>query len=418
MISLAFRYLLSRKRQSLLTLLGIFLGAGGYVIISGFFVGFQGYIIEQLVNNNAHIFIQYRQELLSPHSLDSSMFNKNDNEVGFWQSAPAGRKDYAKIENPQNWYKRLEADPRVAAFSPQYSMPVVLSRARASASVNLMGCIPSQQASVTNLASKMIEGSFSDLGSGGNRIIVGKELLNQLGAKVSQNINVTAGSRAAVPFKIVGVYSSGNRNSDLQAFAAIADVQKINGSSGVINEIQVKLKNYNQASSVATIWQTLGPEKVESWDQRNASFFSMIALQTMMRYIIVAVVMLVAGFGIYNVLMMTVNQKMKDVAILQAIGYTSKDVLKLFLSQGLLLGICGALSGIFFGYLICLYLQTLKMVGPPGSSTSEHLHIAIDIGIYLQASLLAIASSTLASFLPARAASKLTPIEIVRGGAE
>lgn len=417
MTSLALRYLISKRRQSLFTLLGIFLGAGGYVTISGFFVGFQNYIIDQLVNNSAHIFVQFRQEQLEPHSLDRAFFGDRYAKV-FWATVPAGRKDYARIENPQSWYRRLQADPRVKAYSPQMSVAALFSKAKASASVSLIGVIPEKQAQVSNLASKMVEGKFTDIGAGGNRIVVGAELLKQLGAKVSQNINVSVGSAAAVPFKIVGVYDSGNRNSDLQAFGALADVQKINSRASQINEIDVTLYDYQQASSVATSWAAISPEKVESWDQRNAGFFSMIYLQTMMRYLIVGVVMLVAGFGIYNVLMMTVNQKMKDVAILRAMGYEPKDILFLFLFQGLILGATGAITGAVAGYCICLYLQTLTMSGPPGSTTHEHLHIALSTSIYLQASLLAILASTLASLLPSRSASRLTPIEIIRGGVD
>ncbi|MDR3606790.1 MAG: ABC transporter permease [Oligoflexia bacterium] len=417
MISLALKYLVSRKRQSLFTLLGIFLGAAGYVTISGFFVGFQRYIIDQLVNSSAHVFIQYRQDLLETHSLDEAFFGSDMGHV-FWSARPSGREDYARIENPMSWYDRLDSDPRVAAYSPQMTVAGLLSKSRASASVTLTGCIPEKQSKVNDLASKIVEGSFSDIGSGGNRIVVGRELQRQLGVELSQNINVTVGSGTPTPFKVVGIYESGNRNSDLQAFGALADVQKLDNAANRINEIDVKLKDYNQAGEVARNWSKMSPEKIESWDTRNSNFFSIINLQTLMRYVIVGVVMLVAGFGIYNVLMMTVNQKMKDVAILQAIGYQAKDILFLFLFQGLLLGVSGALSGILVGYLVCRYLQTLTMAGPPGSTTSEHLHIALNFGIYSQAAVLAIAASIFASFLPSRAASKLTPIEIIRGGVE
>lgn len=418
MISLALKYLIAKKRQSLFTLLGVLLGAGGYVSISGFFVGFQNFILDQLINNSAHIFIQYRQELLSKASLDKIFFGDAYEKI-FWSSAPAGRKDYARIENPQSWYQRLEKDPRVLAYSPQMTVPALLSKAKASVSVNLVGCMPEKQAKVTNLASKMTEGKFTDIGAGGNRLVVGKELLKQLGAKVSQNINVSVGVRSAVPFKIVGVFETGNRFSDLQAFGALADIQKVNGTSNQVNAIDVKLIDYQMASQLATSWSQISPEKIESWDQRNSSFFSMIRVQTTMRYLVVGVVMLVAGFGIYNVLMMTVNHKMKDVAILRAMGYESLDILLLFLYQGLILGISGAIMGCLIGYLVCLYLQTLKMPGPPGiTTTGEHLHISLSMAIYVQASLLAILGSTFASFLPARTASRLTPIEIIRGGVE
>ena len=129
--------------------------------------------------------------------------------------------------------------------------------------------------------------------------------------------------------------------------------------------------------------------------------------------------MLVAGFGIYNVLMMTVTQKMKDIAILQTMGYESWEVRMLFLFQGLILGFVGAALGLIAGYFVCRYLQTLPFGARPGATRpAGHLSIALSFAIYFQAAALSIFSALVASYLPARSAARFTPIEIIRGGAE
>jgi len=311
MIALAIRYLFSRKRQSVFTLLGIFLGAAGFVIISGFFIGFRYFMIDNLVNNSAHIFIQARQDFLEPHTLDMPFFGTLYDHV-FWRSVPAGEKDYNRIENPQGWYARLDADPRVEAYSPQIAVAALFSKGGNPISAGLIGCLPERQALVNTVADNMVEGKFSDIGSGGNRIIVGQELLHRLGAKILQNVMVSVGNGVQAPFQIVGTFDSGNKRSDLQAYGSLADVQRANHTLNRINEIDVKLYDYELSAGLATTWSSISPETIESWDQRNANIFTIFALQAMMRNIIVAVVMLVAGFGIYNVLMMTVTQKMRD----------------------------------------------------------------------------------------------------------
>ncbi|MDH4468239.1 MAG: FtsX-like permease family protein [Bacteriovoracaceae bacterium] len=417
MVSLAIRYLFSRKRQSLFTLLGIFLGAGGFVVISGFFLGFRFFFIDNLVNNSAHIFIQARQEFLEPHSLDESFF-KNETKHVFWKSIPAGEKDYHRIESPQGWYERLDSDPKIEAYSPQLVVPALFSKGGSPIAAGFTGCLPEKQARVNTVAANMVEGKFSDIGGGGNRIIVGQELLKRLGAKIFENVMVTVGVGKQTPFQIVGTFDSGNKRSDLQAYGPLADVQRANHTLNLINEIDVRLFDYEQSSTKATTWSALSSETIESWDQRNSSIFTMFALQAMMRNIIVFVIMLVAGFGIYNVLMMTVSQKMKDIAILQAMGYESWEIRLLFLFQGFLLGVVGALLGLIAGFFICQYLQTLPFGGRPGATRPPgHLTIELTMGIYLQASLLSMMSALIASYLPARAAAKFTPIEIIRGGA-
>ncbi len=417
MISLAIRYLFSRKRQSLFTLLGIFLGAASFVIISGFFSGFKYFFIDNLVNNSAHIFIEAKQDFLQPHTLDSAFFGSEISHA-FWKSVPAGEKDYNRIENPQGWYQRLDADVRIEAYSPQLVVAALFSKGGTPISAGFTGCLPEKQSNVNTVAANMVEGRFSDIGGGGNRIIVGLELLNRLGAKLFQNVMVSVGKGTQTPFQIVGTFDSGNKRSDLQAYGSLADVQRANHSLNRINEIDVRLFDYEQSATLATTWSSISSETIESWDQRNSSIFTMFALQAMMRNIIVSVVMLVAAFGIYNVLMMTVTQKMKDIAILQAMGYESWEIRMLFLFQGLILGLVGALLGLIAGYFVCKYLQTLPFGGRPGSTRPPgHLTIIVTFGIYLQASLISILSALLASYLPARSAAKFTPIEIIRGGA-
>lgn len=416
MIRLAIRYLFSRKRQSLFTLLGIFLGAAGFVIISGFFIGFKYFMIDNLVNNSAHIFIQARQDFLTPHGLDTAFFGKDKVHI-FWTSIPAGEKDSNRIEKPQSWYKRLEADPRVEAYSPQLNVAAIFTKGGIPISAGLTGCLPDKQAKVNTVAANMVDGKFSDIAAGGNRIIIGQELFNRLGAKLFQNVMVTIGKNSQLPFKVVGTFDSGNKRSDLQAYATLADVQRGNNTLNRINQIDVRLSDYEQSAQVATTWSLISPEFIESWDQRNSSIFSIFALQAMMRNIIIFVIMLVAGFGIYNVLMMTVTQKMKDIAILQTMGYESWEIRMLFLFQGLILGLIGAVLGLIAGYFVCKYLQTLPFGGRPGSTRAPgHLTIVLTFAVYFQASLLSVLSALIASYLPARSAAKYTPIEIIRGG--
>ncbi len=415
MIFLAVRYLLERKKQTIFTLLGVFLGAMAYVAVSGFFMGFQGFMIQQLINNSAQVHIQARQDYLTEHQLDTAFYERGVKHV-FWKSPPSGVEGYLEVQNPQSWYERLKADPRVEAFSPLLTAPALFTLSKISVSANLIGCDPKEQVKVTNIADYVTEGNFTDIGSGGNRIILGDELMKELGAGIGQIVLVTVKTHAPVPFKVVGRFVTGNRGSDSQAYGAIGDVQKVNGTPNEVNEIGVRLKDYTQAASIATNWSKIAPERTESWDQQNANILSVITLQTVLRYTMTMTVIIVAGFGIYNILNMTVTQKRQDIAILRSMGYDSFDVIMLFFSQGLIIGICGGILGLLCGYFVCLYLQTIPFSGGRTYNPQGHLHISLSTSIYIQALALSLLSSSLASILPARAASKFTPIEIIRSG--
>lgn len=415
MIFLAIRYLIERRRQTILTLLGVFFGTLAYVAVSGFFMGFQGFLVQQLVNNSAQVHIEARQDYLLPHDLDGAFFGP-DVQQTFWETPPAGVKGYLGVQSPQAWYSRLRQDPRVQAFSPQMTAPALFTLGKYSVAANLIGCEPAQQVKVTNIADYMIAGKFSDIGVGGNRLILGDELMKRLGASLGETVLVSVGTSVPAPFKVVGRFYTGSRGLDLQAFSAIGDVQRVNGTPKRVTEIAVRLHDYTDSDAMARTWAKIAPERVESWSDQNANILSVFAIQTTLRFTMIVTVLIVAGFGIYNILNMTVNQKRQDIAILRALGYDTFDIVMLFFSQGLIVGIIGGALGLVAGYGVCRWLQIVSFFPASPSNPQGHLHISMSWQIYLQAACMAILSSSIASILPARAAGKLTPIEIIRQG--
>ena len=417
MIRLAVRYLLARRRQTVLMLLGIFFGTAAYVAISGFMLGFREYLINQLVNNNPHVHIDAREDFLADHSLDEPFYSSAFRHV-FWDPAPSGRKDSAIVENPQNWYRLLRADPRVIAYSPLFTASVVFTNGKATVPATLIGCDPLQQVKVTTIGDYVTEGKFADLGPGGNRVLIGEELRRKLGVRTGQIVTAALGNGAPAPFKVIGVYSTGSRFSDASAYAAIADVQKVAGALNQVNEIAVRLRDHTEAAAIAATWSKLAAEKVESWDQLNANIFEVFRVQDAVRFLSIGAIMVVAAFGIYNVLNMTVMQKRRDVALLRSMGFSPGEIVSLFFSQGLMLGLTGTALGLAFGYGFCRWLETLPFSGGPFAHGMGHFMVSLNPAIYAQAATIALLSAVLASILPARAAGKLAPIEIIRAGAE
>jgi lipoprotein-releasing system permease protein len=415
MIFLAWRYLMIRRRQTLLTLLGVFFGTTAYVAVSGFFLGFQGYLVDQLVNNAAQVHIQARDDTLQTHALDRAFFNSNVDHP-FWGPGPSGVIGYVSVQNPRSWYIRLNADPRVESYSPLMTAPALFTLSKLSVSATLIGCDPIRQAKITTIADSMVEGKFTDIAAGGHRLIIGSELQRHLGAAVGNIVMVSVGTRSPTPYKVVGLYSLGNRAADSQAYGSLQDVQKLKGTPNELNEIGVRLKDYTQSASIASTWSKLTPERTESWDQQNANILSMFRLQDTLRYSMIATVLIVAGFGIYNILNMTVTQKRQDIAILRSMGYDGFDVIMLFFLQGLTVGFIGAIFGLVAGYLLCVYLQTIPFMPANATNPAGHLYISLSPLIYLEGTLLALLSSSIASILPARKAGQLTPIEIIRAG--
>lgn len=410
MFFLALRHLIARKRQSILTLLGVALGTGSFITFAAIMTGFQYYIIDQLVNNDAHVRISSEEKITTAQTLTPDIFP--DRENVFWITLPSGQQEAGKINYPLAWYSRLDQDNRVLAYAPQLSASVIFSKSGLTKGGFLRGTDPEKQEKVTNIENYMIAGKFSDLRTGGKKILIGEGLRKKMGLRVGDSLLISDGRDAPIPFKVAGVFKLGVVNiDDSTAFAHIRDVQSAMKRPSEISDIAIRLINVDLAEEFATQYASLSQDKVLSWDQGNASILSVFSLQDFIRNFITIAIMVVASFGIYNILNIVVNQKRKDIGILRSMGFDGHDIVVLFLIQGVILGFIGGVVGLIFGFSMSKYLGTMQIAG-----MTDRLMVNYSLDIYVSGILMAIAASSISSYLPARSASQLRPIDIVRGG--
>lgn len=408
MISLALRYLFAKKKQTCFILLGIFLGTCGFVTLSGFLLGWQEYFTREMVHNDAHLFIRANRKPLKEHDLDRFFCGRN--QILSWITPPL-RPDYREsIENPQKWTQTFAADPRISAYSPRLNAMATFSYCNARCFVSFIGCDPEHESVIKDLKKDVTEGRIEDVSIGNNRLAIGEGLRSQLNAKLHQTVMVSIAPNPPVPFKIAAIYHSKNFLTDNQAIGLLENVQEAAQMPRQINEIAIKLNDHTLASKIASSWFFLGPEQIESWDQLYANIFQMCLINDLIRFATTGIIMLVAGFGIYNVLNMSVLQKRKDVAIIQSLGFRPQSVMLLFLSQGIILGLFGSLLGMISGYLICWLIQN--------SLPADFFPISFSLSIYINALCIGVFFSGAAGYFPARFAKKMTPIEIIRSGAD
>lgn len=412
MLFLASKQLLSKKKQTILILLGISFGTMLFVSISGIQLGLREYITSMLLNNTAHVLISGPENRIKKEEIQKRIFSQDD--FVKWLTPPSGIRDESKLENYQGWAQRLEKDREVFDYSPRLNTTVMLKKGPIKTNVNLIGTLPLKQLRISEIEKYMEEGKFEELSSGGNKIILGSKVAEDLGVRVSQIIEVVSGLGDTKPFKLIGIVEFGDERTDQSiAYAHIKDVQKLNKTPGRVSEIAVGLNDFEKAEEIATLWGQTSKDKVQDWKHANAMFMEMIRMQDAVRYFIMTAVLVVAGFGVYNVLSIMINEKQKEIAILRSIGYGPQKILELVLIQGFFLGIAGGLIGMLLGYVLCKFVGSLDLGFEIGGS--NHLIISYDTSIYMIAFVAAMIAALVASFIPARSASKMTPIDIIRG---
>lgn len=411
MIFLALRQMLARKRQTVLILLGITLGTAIYILIAGMQLGLRSFFVERLIENDAHIKIMAHEEEITPETMTPVFFPETNASVS-WLVPPYGKRNEPHLINPQAWFEKLNKSPEAVAFAEQIMIQVIVSRGAIRQSAQLTGIIPEKQKRVTRIEQYMKQGRLDQLGNTGNRLIAGTGLMKKLGAQIGNTVYLTAGQNSIPkPFKIVGSFEIGVQQvDDMVLYGSLLDVQALNGTPGRITQIAVKTEDPTLAAGIATQWAHLSYDKVQSWDQLNESILQVFRLQDFFRILISVGILAVASFGIYNVLSIIVNQKKREIAILRSLGYPPRDILILFITQGFLLGLLGAVLGLLIGFLVCIYLSGLDFpaFGPQG------LTISYDPSIYIVGLFMALFSSLIAAYLPARSASHMTPMDIIR----
>ncbi len=411
MLFLSWRQLMAKKKQTFLILLGISFGTLLFVSISGVQLGMRAYISEQLLNNTAHVLISGAENKIDPDEVTKRFYGERT--AVSWLSPPSGKRDEVRLQNYQAWYRRFEDNAHVMDFSPRLTTNLLLTNGRFSTSVMLTGVIPDRHSRISNVESYVKHGSWNSLRGGNNHIVLASGVADKLGVQIDDFITASTGQGTGRTFKVVGIIHFGNEQIDnLISFAQLTNVQSLIKSPGRISEIAVMLTDIDNAAEVADSWQLISADKVQDWQEANKAFMEMIRVQDFTRYFITVAILVVAAFGIYNVLTIMINQKKREIAILRAIGYGPERIRSLILYQGLMLGFAGGVVGLILGYLMCKWVESIDFGFEIGNR--NNLWISYDTSIYITAFITANLASLIASYLPARAGSKLTPMDIIR----
>lgn len=397
-------------------MIGITLGSALYVLISGIQLGSREYLFEQLLKDTSHISISGKDQRVDSHFVEH-IINPDARKLISWIAYPYGKKKESNLEGPNQWYEILEDELDVSAYAPRILSNALIRYRSIDSNISVVGVIPQQQIQVTDVASYMAEGRFLDLQGAMGSIIIGTRLAHNLGVKIGQYVHLSRGKITDRPFRVVGLVEYGQKRVDETiAFMNLADAQLINETPGRISEIGVSLHDPDRSDIISKRWRKFSQDQIVDWKEENEGFMEIIVIQDISRYIITFAILIVAAFGVYNILSIMINQKKREIAILRSIGYTPKNILQIFLYQGAILGGIGGLAGIISGYLLCIYVGNVELDIDTGGRGMDmkSLMISYEASIYIIAFSSAFFTSLLASFLPARKASLMTPIDIIR----
>jgi lipoprotein-releasing system permease protein len=256
-----------------------------------------------------------------------------------------------------------------------------------------------------------VEGEFDDLKSNPNGIVIGSGIAQKMNLFINDNLNLSSSKGINRTFKIMGIFKTNNSLVDKsKSYVNLAAAQQLlKEGNAYITEIHVNLNDQEKAESVASELSQITGYKAEGWKSANETFMAANKMRKIIITFVSLTILLIAGFGIYNILNMTVSQKINDIAILKAMGFKGKDVIRIFVTQALSIGIIGVIGGVILATILITLLKRVYLGGDIG-----YFPIDYEPTKYIQGIVIGLVITFFAGFIPARKAANVDPVEIFR----
>lgn len=404
-IDIAFTHIFTRKRQTMVAALGVMVGIAIYLFMNSLSSGFTKYSTNEIFKNNAHIKVYKEDKISEPLVKPTSA-----NELAILVN-PQILPESKKIINPEALINVIKQQPFITNAIAQVNIDAFYNNGKSQLKGTANGVNILEADSMFNIKSYMIAGNLHELQGNLDAIIIGKGIAENLNVGLNDNITVSSAYGVSKLLKIKGIFSTGNAFTDKsKSYINIKTAQQfVKEGISYVTTIFANTTNSDHSIEFAARLQPLTPYKVEAWQITNADVLSGDNVRgTLMKSISVSI-LIVAAFGIYNILNMTVMQKLNDIAILKATGFSGRDVVQIFVTEAIVMGLIGSIAGLFFGAILVGVMANIYM-GPPVG----YFPIYFDIIIFAYSFLLGLVVTFGAGYIPARKAARIDPVEIFR----
>ena len=409
---ISLRYLKAKRKQAFISLItwisigGVAVGVTALIVVISVMGGMQEDLRNKILGTNSHVVVLSNEGAMTK---------------------------YGEI------IKKIEGVPHVVSASPFIFNQVMLTSHSSVSGVAIRGIDPDLEAKVTDLSKRVKEGGLKFLKTPQNSelrtpnseliegIVIGKDLARNLAVFLGDTIDVVSPFGRATPmgttpkvekFRVVGIFDTGMYEYDSSlALISIPAAQRFFSMGETVTGIEIKVDDIYLADSVADkIHSMLGfPYWTRDWMEMNKNLFSALKLEKFGMFVILTLIIIVAAFNIIGTLIMMVMEKGRDIAILKSMGATDNSIMKIFIMEGLIIGIAGTIIGCIGGYVLCELLDTYHFIKLPSDVYQlDTLPVKMNPIDFLYISLSAIVISFLATIYPSWNASRLDPVEALR----
>ncbi len=393
-VFIALQYLFARKKQSFLATMGVMLGVTTFIVMINFMTGVNDFLDDAVFNGSPDIVV----------GADSK------------KSSTSGLRIQIKtLENLERIDELLSEDKNVKAHARQVISPAILVSHHTQLPGSINGVFSSEESKMVDIERRLIEGKGFQSLNQENSILLGVSLAKRLQVSVGDELKMILPNGKNLQLQVAGIFSFGITTIDnVRTYFSAKTLQKMLSQENKSTHVHIKLKDRNDVSLKTTLSERFNTITVQDWKDSNKTIVIGNRVRDILTWSVSFALLLVAGFGIYNILNITVIQKRKDIAVLKTMGYAGNDIVFIFLVQSMIIGLLGAIFGLVFGYLISYMISTTPL------DTSDFIivdtyPINFNGGYYVMGLLFGLITTVLAGYFPSRKASKVDPVTIIRG---
>jgi lipoprotein-releasing system permease protein len=411
--SISMTLIRARMKQSVVAAAGVTFGIGMFITLMSFMTGLNRMLDSLILNRTPHIRLfnavsatpmqpverhpDYMHTLNVVHSIKPS-----DSRLEIYNSIPI--------------LKALHSDPRVMAVAPKVSAQVFYNVGVLDITGIVNGIDVGTELEYFFLNDYIISGDARDLDKVANSIVLGKGVADKMMTNVGEIIQITSSRGDQISLKVVGIFQQGLAQIDeVNSYASLSTTQKLLGKTeSYYTDIQVKLHDLNLAPAMARELSALYNVDAEDVQTANAQFESGTNVRNTITFAVSIALLIVAGFGIYNILNMMIYEKMDSIAILKATGFSGKDVSSIFIYLSLIIGVIGGIIGLIVGLALSYLIDNI----PFETAALPAIHtfpVNYNILYYLIGIIFALITTFIAGMFPAQKAGKIDPVIIIRG---
>lgn len=411
---IAITHLLTKPKQTVVAMMGVMFGISMFIIMISFMTGVNNFMEDMAMDGSPHVRIYNPLEVKEAKIIDQATWTGKESWNVVYHQRP--KNDLPKVKDALFMAGEIEKLPEVEGVAPQVATQVFFNNGPIEIAGTMSGVDIEKQATLFNLESKMDEGSLYNLLTSSNAIVIGKGLAEKVNVKIGDRVSVTTPQGNNLVLKVVGIFSYGIASfDDTKSYASIATVQKIlMRDPSYITDLHIKLADHRDARPFAKGLESALKVHAEDWETANSSLLAGDKIRNTMTGVISFTLLLVAGFGIYNIMNMNIINKMKDIAILKATGFQGKDIIGIFLLQSVIIGIMGGLLGLLLGYGGS-YLLSITPFPEAKFMRLKTLPVNFDSAFYIMGLCFGFLTTLFAGYFPARKASRMDPVRIIRG---